>query len=334
MPNRKQEKSAPSGDANPVADQANSSATGPGVTTSDLLRAIESLKSELKEDNEKLRSNINTMQLELSNKLDTVTEDIQDLKERMGTAETRVSEVEDVTLVLTEALSECLKRQRNLQSKVTDLESRSRRNNIRLFGVREGEENTSVMQFMADFLQRELPLTGIELKIQRAHRVPAQKPRSGAPPRPIVVNFQEFTTKELILREAWRKGRIQLNGNAVYFDHDYATEIVQRRKEYQVIKKALKERGVRFQTPYTSIRVHWQDGVAVYRSAHDAGCELQRRGYDVQVPATSDEDTAARIQKCVEWQRGARPRREMITSTAQRAKERLREFQRGEDERL
>uniref|UniRef100_A0AAV2K0E3 Uncharacterized protein n=1 Tax=Knipowitschia caucasica TaxID=637954 RepID=A0AAV2K0E3_KNICA len=155
MPNRKQEKSAPSGDANPVADQANASATGPGVTTSDLLRAIESLKSELKEDNEKLRSNINTMQLELSNKLDTVTEDIQDLKERMGTAETRVSEVEDVTLVLTEALSECLKRQRNLQSKVTDLESRSRRNNIRLFGVGEGEENTSVMQFMADFLQRE-----------------------------------------------------------------------------------------------------------------------------------------------------------------------------------
>ncbi|CAL1580540.1 unnamed protein product [Knipowitschia caucasica] len=190
MPNRKQEKSAPSGDANPVADQANASATGPGVTTSDLLRAIESLKSELKEDNEKLRSNINTMQLELSNKLDTMTEDIQDLKERMGTAETRVSEVKDVTLVLTEALSE-----RNLQSKVTDLESRSRRNNIRLFGVGEGEENTSVMQFMADFLQRELPLTGIELKIQRAHRVPAQKPRSGAPPRPIAVNFQEFTTK-------------------------------------------------------------------------------------------------------------------------------------------
>jgi hypothetical protein len=36
----------------------------------------------------------------------------------------------------------------------------------------------------------------------------------------------------------------------VFFDHDYAGEILKRRKEYTPIKKALKEKGIRFQTPY------------------------------------------------------------------------------------
>lgn len=298
---------------------------------SELLQAIESLKSDLKQDNEQLRKDINSLQRELGSKLDNITEDMKALTERVEKAETRAGHAEDMILELTDALIECTKRQRSFQMKLTDMESRSRRNNMRLFGVKEGEEGKSVIQFIVDLLRREVPLpVGLELKIQRAHRVPAHKPRTGDPPRPIVVNFQEFTTKELILREAWRKGRIELSGRVIYFDHDYATEIVQKRKEYQVIKRALKESGVRFQTPYTSMRIHWQDGVGTYSSAHDAGQELRKRGYEVAVPPEEmTEET--RLRKCLEWQGSVRPRREKASSTAQRAKDRLKEFQRSED---
>lgn len=160
-----------------------------------------------------------------------------------------MEQVEGWAAEATEALCTCLEQQRALQQKLTDLESRSRRNNIRIFGVAEGEEGNSVLQFIVKLLRRELPLPqDLDLKIQRAHRSLAHKPRPEAPPRPIIINFQEFTTKELVLREAWKKGKIQLGNRPLFFDHDYATEIVKKRREYNVIKKGLKEKGVHFQT--------------------------------------------------------------------------------------
>lgn len=51
---------------------------------SELLQAIESLKSDLKQDNEQLRKDINSLQRELGSKLDNITEDMKALTERVG----------------------------------------------------------------------------------------------------------------------------------------------------------------------------------------------------------------------------------------------------------
>lgn len=259
-----------------------------------------------------------------------MVEDMRGLTDRVEEAETRVGHVEDMTLELSQEMMECMKRQRVLQNKLTDLESRSRRNNMRIFGVDEREQPKSMVQFMTDFLQRELKLPAdLDLKIQRAHRIPTAA-RPGISPRPIIINFQEFTTKEFVLREAWKKGRIQLHDRAIYFDNDYATEVVQKRREYQKIKKILKERGIRFQTPYTSIRIHWEDGAGVYSNAREAGLELRKRGLEVELPAegnTQEDDT--RLRKLSGWQRKERPSRKQASASAQRVKERLKEFERG-----
>uniref|UniRef100_A0A8C2H697 L1 transposable element RRM domain-containing protein n=1 Tax=Cyprinus carpio TaxID=7962 RepID=A0A8C2H697_CYPCA len=299
----KGDKSITATKASNATEQASTSPGGTNKTSSDILGLIETLKSELKEDNDKLRKDINTLSQEMGNKLDNLTEEMRGLTERMEEAENCVGRVEDMTLDLTEAI----------QNKLTDLESRSRRNNIRLFRVGKGEEGKSVTQFVTDFLKRELPLPAdFDLKIQRAHRVFAAKPRPKNNPRQIIVNFQEYTTKELILKEAWKKGRIQSNGRNIYFDHDYATEIVQKRMAYQEIKKVLKEKGVRFQTPYTSIRIHWESGVGTYSSAHEAGMELRKRGLEVEVPTAVTEEVAmeTRLQKSLGWQREAQIKKE------------------------
>lgn len=61
--------------------------------------------------------------------------------------------------------------------------------------------------------------------------------------------------------EAWKKNKkVQLNNKTLYFDHDYTAEVVKKRKEYNGIKKALKVKGVRFQTPYVNMRIHWETG--------------------------------------------------------------------------
>lgn len=193
---------------------------------------------------------------------------MQSLSDRLDEAESWVEQVEGWTEEATETLCTYLKQQRSLQQKLTDLESRSRRSNIRIFGVAEGEGGNSILQFVEKFIKSELPASqDMDLKIQQAHRTLAPRSRPNAPPRPIVVNFLEFTTKDLILREGWKKRKIQVGGRLIYFDHDYASEIVKNRKEYNAIKKALKQKGIHFQTPYTSMQIHWATGVCTYSTA-------------------------------------------------------------------
>lgn len=75
----------------------------------------------------------------------------------------------------------------------------------------------------------------------------------------------------------------------VFFDHDYPNEIVQKRKTYMGIKKVLKEKGIRFQTPLTKIRIHWNNGVRTYGSAREAARDMEERGYTVDMPGEDTE---------------------------------------------
>ncbi len=43
-----------------------------------------------------------------------------------------------------------------------------------------------------------------------------------------------------------------MGNRTLYFNHDYAGETVKKRREYNGVKKALKQKGIRFQTPYTA----------------------------------------------------------------------------------
>lgn len=51
----------------------------------------------------------------------------------------------------------------------------------------------------------------------------------------------------------------------IQFDHEYPTEIVQKHRTYSDIKKALKEKGIHFQTLFTKIGIHWNDGVKSFK---------------------------------------------------------------------
>lgn len=190
------------------SDTEDAPGIAPQVNSNDLMIAIKELKSDVTKGNDSVRQEINSMAQELNEKLDNFAGEMLSLSGRVSEAEDRVGRLEDWAAEVNAVLSASIKQQKTLQAKVTNLESRCRRNNIRIFGVAEGEEGSSVSQFITTLLKRELPLPqSIDLKSQRAHRSLAQKPRPEDPPRPIIINFQEFTTKELVLREARRKGK-------------------------------------------------------------------------------------------------------------------------------
>lgn len=287
--------------------------------------AISELKGDIRKD---LKDELLTLKQELNQKLAEVGTTLQAQGQAITAAEERISDVETSSAVTKEALLNILKEQRRLREKLTDLESRSRRNNIRVYGVPEDSENGSVIQFMEKLLTTELTLPdGMSLQIQRAHRALTQKPGPDAAPRSIVVNFLQFDVKETVLKLAWKK-KVFINTKQIFFDHDYAQEVMEKRRAYAGAKKALKEKGIRFQTPFTRIQIHWNTGPRTYEDAQQATRELKARGFQVTAmredPGPSMEEN---ILKAFPWQRAdARDGGDQMET---RVKERLQEFRRS-----
>ncbi|KAJ1162589.1 hypothetical protein NDU88_003057 [Pleurodeles waltl] len=92
------------------------------------------------------------------------------LEHRMETLEAHMTTVQDRDQDLLQ-----------LQSKITDLEDRSRKDNIRLFVFPENEEGSDVQAFLGSVLTFDPPL-----EFQRAHRVGLKRPDGALKPCPII----------------------------------------------------------------------------------------------------------------------------------------------------
>ena len=100
-----------------------------------------------------------------------------------------------------------LKLHTKLEDKFLDLESRSRCENIRIYGVPEGseKESTTVISFVENQLCTSLELTNDmpNLQIKKAHR--SLGPLLDAPPCSIVIRCLSFKIKETLFDKAWQK---------------------------------------------------------------------------------------------------------------------------------
>ncbi|KAI4801778.1 hypothetical protein KUCAC02_019649 [Chaenocephalus aceratus] len=175
-----------------------------------------------------------------------IREDINKTNNRIDEAEERIAEAEDRLESVESAVSELLKLQTHLEARLTDQESRSRRENIRIHGVCEGaEENSpSVISFVETLLKENLELPpSSDLKIERAHRALGTKPPADAPPRSIVVKFASHRTKEEIIKTAWQKRGFVYKERQVNLDHDYSPEVLKKRKEYVEAKRVFQAPG-------------------------------------------------------------------------------------------
>lgn len=295
--------------------QSDSEQATHGETSQDIMAEIrEMMQGMLSELKFELKSEIRA----LNSTLQTFRKDISELQER-------VSQVEEFHTTANEAIRLLLADRIRLRDKATDLERRSRRCNIRIYGLPEDTEGGSMIDFLEQFLTENLAWPENEpLQIQRAHRAAKQKPEAGKPPRSIVACFQQFRVKESVLSLAWQK-KVFIEDIQIYFDHDYALEDVEKRKAYKEIKKALKVKGIRFQTPHTKMRVHWGTGAEVYNSAREAAKALNKRG--IAVPVPTEDDPGTRLTKlidCSGWQRAG-------NDTAANAREKLQRYRRVSD---
>ena len=79
--------------------------------------------------------------------------------------------------------------------------------------------------------------------------------------------------------------------------------IRQERKAHAEIKKVQKEKGIKFQTPLTKIKIHWSDGPKIYNSAREAMREMEKRGIDVRMRDEEENSAENRLQGTLLWQK-------------------------------
>lgn len=224
-----------------------------------------------------------------------------------------------------------LKLHTKLEDKLLDLESRSRRENIRIYGVPEGseKESTTMVSFVEDLLRERLELTQDmpDLQIERAHRSLGPLPPVDAPPRSIIIKCLRFKTKETLLRKAWQKKGFTWQENRINLDHDYPSLILKKRREYTEIRKMLKENRVQFQTFFPArLRVRHEDGTKIYETVEEASEDLLRRGYTVTT-TTPPETLMEQVQRLT-WKRVDRRAKKDTTEQEQNYKKKLRAFRR------
>lgn len=287
------------------------------VKLSQQLQQLQSFFSEdVKRQLGEVRTEFRQMMEDTAGKIEATSLRLDDAEQRIDSAETSCMEMK-------EYLDYMKKTQQDLQSKVTELEGHSRRNNIRIYLLKEGIEGTSMIHFIENFLKNELAESAglTELGIERAHRALGPRPREGAPPRSTVVKFLQYTSKEKIISAAWKK-KISVDGQRVFFDHDYATAVMDKRREYLPVKKALKQRGIRFHTPMTKMRVFLDSGTVTYESASQAAEDLRAKGFPIQpMPKRTSPE-----QSTFPWERVREKRNGTGDDYRQRIRDKLQEF--------
>ncbi|KAJ1185748.1 hypothetical protein NDU88_002535 [Pleurodeles waltl] len=144
-----------------------------------------------------------------------------------------LTNVEDHIGMLPEHGAELL----TLRDKLTNLEDRSRRDNVRFFRIPEQKEGTDIKAFLQSLLPA---LTGLTfsppLKFQRVHRVGPPRSISSGWPRPIIVCFLQHEQAWQVLLKAWSQGPFPLEDQEVRVAVDFSRITNEKRKAFLVLR--------------------------------------------------------------------------------------------------
>ena len=203
------------------------------MSTGDSARLLEKLSKKLDEMNatqERHHEELCNKLAGLEQKTTTLATDLKELKEGLQSLQNDLADVkQDVETKVDKAHI------LELENRITDLQNRSRRNNIVFWNVPEGSEKNT---FMVEFVKRSLlidhmKLDGAEnIEIMRAHRTPTAIRRDASKPRPIHVYLLKYTDRQYILANAAKcLKENQCDGSSLYISDDVTKDVREQRKQ-------------------------------------------------------------------------------------------------------
>lgn len=211
---------------------------------------LESILAEIS----KMSSTLQTVATDVST-IKGTTEELKNavkaIQERLTEAEGRISDLEDSTQQLQNGRELQSKRIDTLWNRVEDLENRSRRNNVRLLGLKEGTEGNNLIACVEKILSEGLNMDiDNEFEIERAHRSPGSRPDDGQPPRLVMIRFLRSTARDKALKAARENGGAVWNGCNISLFPDMTKELAERRKTFTTARQLLHDRNVRFRLAF------------------------------------------------------------------------------------
>ncbi|KAJ1107913.1 hypothetical protein NDU88_005299 [Pleurodeles waltl] len=118
----------------------------------------------------------------------------------------------------------------HLRSKLTDMEDRSRRDNIRVLGIPEKEEGSAMQAFLTSNLPKMTLLdSDPSLEFQRAHRISPRRSDDSSRPLPIIACLLRHNQTHQILQESRNHGPFRIDQHDIRITADYSKETNERR---------------------------------------------------------------------------------------------------------
>lgn len=226
----------------------------------------------------KMASSIATLETNLSE----VKQNVSSNTKRTEEAENRIAAAEELTEKNQTELTKAMKKIASLESKAEDLENRSRRKNLRLFGLREGAEGSRpLLEFMQEMLPRWLGSdTGRSFILERVHR-------TLAPPKPnqdraVLIRFLQFQDREFVFRST-KQRIITYDGSRLFFAQDLSTETIRQRRAFDAARKVFAERGTfrGFQYNPCKMRIVHNGRIHLFTSPKEAEDFHREHGLEV-----------------------------------------------------
>lgn len=208
-----------------------------------------------------------------------VKNSVSAIQERLDEAEGRISSMEDVTSKLVGDGERHDKRLEVMWNRIEDLENRSRRNNVRMIGLKEGLEAGGLIKCVCKILSEGLGIDPDgEFEIERAHRALAPRPSADQPPRIILIKFLRSSAREKLLQAAKEKGTTEWEGCRISFFPDMSRELARKRRDFTASRRMLRSINVKYTLAYpASLRFTWQGKNNVFTSSKDAEQFIKER---------------------------------------------------------
>lgn len=178
----------------------------------------------------------------------------REIREQAGgltEVEQHVSDLEEEAQSSQAAAHQASQSQQYILEKLDDQEKHSRRNNLRIIGLPEAYNSSSLTELCNTRIPAALGIT-TPCIVERAHRMgaPSNDRRS---PRPTIVRHLKYLDRVAILKSFRNVNFFQLEGHKLLIFADYSQEVSCKHKVFQPICSALHLKGVKFTLAYPAI---------------------------------------------------------------------------------
>ncbi|CAG5896671.1 unnamed protein product [Menidia menidia] len=193
--------------------------------------------------------------------MNELTEKFDTLIERVEAVEQRVSDLEDITAANDPRICALETQLKKAMERLDSFENQSRRQNVRIIGLKEGAEGDAPVKFFERWIPEVLGLEETVM-IDRAHRTgPPVKFAGKEGPRAVLVRMHYYTDTRKILQAARIKGNVSTPAGKVSFYQDFSAEVVKKRRESATARRTLREAGVKYAFLYpATIKIFNPDG--------------------------------------------------------------------------